>query len=84
MGFKRCLVGLQKGVSKTSKGHLLQAKRALIESQLTPFYFSFFELSLQYRLTVEDRMTKRQRGLKTQKGRKEEHIKDKRKREDVK
>ena len=52
--------------------------------ELTPFYFSTFELSLQYRVTVEDRITKRQRGLKTQKGRKEEHIKEKRKREDVK
>ena len=52
--------------------------------ELTPFYFSTFELSLQYRETVEGRMTKRQRGLKTQKGRKEGHIKDKRKREDVK
>ncbi|BBA29795.1 hypothetical protein PMEL_200319 [Prevotella melaninogenica] len=30
--FKRCLVELQKGVSKSLKGHLLQAKRALIES----------------------------------------------------
>ena len=28
---KRCLIGLQKGVSKGLKGHLLQAKRALIE-----------------------------------------------------
>ena len=25
--FKRCLIRLQKGVSKTSKGHLLQANR---------------------------------------------------------
>jgi len=29
---KRYLLGLQKGVSKSLKGHLLQAKRALIES----------------------------------------------------
>ena len=28
--FKRCLNGLQKGVSNVLKGHLLQAKRALI------------------------------------------------------
>ncbi len=35
--FKRCLDSFQKGVNKTPKGHLLQAKRALIESQLTPF-----------------------------------------------
>ena len=48
--FKRCLVRLQKGVSKSSKGHLLQAKRALIESQLTPFYFSDFDFSLQNRV----------------------------------
>ncbi len=32
---KRCLIGLQKGVSKGLKGHLLQAKRALIGSQLS-------------------------------------------------
>ena len=47
MHFKRCLVGLQKGVSKRLKGHLLEAKRALIESQLTPFLFSTLEVSLQ-------------------------------------
>ena len=47
MLFKRCLLGLQKGVSKGLKGHLLHAKRALIESQLTPFLFSRFEVSLQ-------------------------------------
>ena len=34
---KRCLVSLQKGVSKDLKGHLLQAKRALIRMELTPF-----------------------------------------------
>ena len=45
--FKRCLVRLQKGVSKTSKGHLLQAKRALIRMELTPFYFSAFDFYLQ-------------------------------------
>ncbi len=33
--FKRCLTGLQKGVSKGLKGHLLQAKWALIGSQLS-------------------------------------------------
>ena len=32
---KRCLIGLQKGVSKGLKGHLLQAKRALIRMQLS-------------------------------------------------
>ena len=32
---KRCLIGLQKGVNKTSKGHLLEAKRALIRVQLS-------------------------------------------------
>ena len=34
--FKRSLIGLQKGVSKSLKGHLLQAKRALIRTQLSP------------------------------------------------
>ena len=32
---KRCLIGLQKGVNKTSKGHRLEAKRALIRVQLS-------------------------------------------------
>ena len=27
---ERCLIGLQKGVSKTSKGRLLEAKRACV------------------------------------------------------
>ena len=45
---KRCLIRLQKGVSKGLKEHLLQAKRALIESQLTPFLFSVFEFYLHY------------------------------------
>ena len=45
---KRCLIVLQKGVSKGLKGHLLQAKRALIESQLTPFSFSVFDFYLHY------------------------------------
>ena len=57
MLFKRCLLGLQKGVSKGLKGHLLQAKRALIRMELTPFYFSAFEFLLQYRVTEEDRVT---------------------------
>ena len=35
--FKRCLVRVEKGVSKGLKGHLLQAKRALIRMELTPF-----------------------------------------------
>ena len=30
---KRCLVGLQKGVSQTSKGHLLQGNQASFRSQ---------------------------------------------------
>ena len=46
--FERCLIGLQKGVSKGLKEHLLQAKRALIESQLTPFLFLSFDFYLQY------------------------------------
>ena len=46
--FERCLIGLQKGVSKGAKGHLLQAKRALIGSQLTPFLFLRFDFYLQY------------------------------------
>ena len=45
---KRCLIGLQKGVSKGLKEHLLQAKRALIGSQLTPFLFSVFDFYLHY------------------------------------
>ena len=32
---KRCLIGLQKGVSKGLKGHLLQAKKALIRMKLS-------------------------------------------------
>ena len=40
---KRGLIGLQKGVSKTSKGHLLQGKRALIRMELTmPKFTSHF------------------------------------------
>ena len=45
--FKRCLVRVEKGVSKGLKGHLLQAKRALIRMELTPFYFSAFDFYLQ-------------------------------------
>ena len=45
---KSCLLRLQKGVSKSSKGHLLQAKRALIGSQLTPLLFLRFDFYLQY------------------------------------
>ena len=44
---KRCLIGLQKGVSKGLKGHLLKAKRALIERQFTPFWISILEFYLQ-------------------------------------
>ncbi len=32
---KRCLIGLQKGVNMTSKGHLLQGKRASFRVQLS-------------------------------------------------
>ena len=35
--FKRCLVGLQKGVSKASKGHLSQANWASLRSQKSMF-----------------------------------------------
>ena len=56
--FKRCLLRVQKGVSKGLKGHLLQAKRALIRMELTPSYFSRFEFPLQYRGTKEDRRIK--------------------------
>ena len=45
---KRCLIKIRKGVSKGLKGHLLQAKRALIESQLTPFLFLNLEFYLHY------------------------------------
>ena len=45
--FKRCLLRVQKGVTKGLKGHLLQAKRALIRMELTPFYFSAFDFYLQ-------------------------------------
>ena len=41
--FKRCLIGLQKGVSWTSKGHLLQAKRALIASLFAVFTKVIYE-----------------------------------------
>ena len=58
---KRCLIGLQKGVSKGLKGHLLKAKRALIERQLMPFWFSILEFSLQDGRTEEDRRTEGQK-----------------------
>ena len=45
MIFKRCLIGLQKGVSKGLKEHLLQAKRALIESRFGVFIKSMNEKS---------------------------------------
>ena len=44
---KRCLIGLQKGVNKGSKGHLLEAKRAWIESQFMLFLFLSFDFYLQ-------------------------------------
>ena len=37
MGFNRCFVRAQKGVTKGLKGHLLQAKRALFASRLVVF-----------------------------------------------
>ena len=40
MVFKRCLIGLQKGVSKRLKGHLLQAKKPLIRTLFMPFWFT--------------------------------------------
>ena len=61
---KRCLIGHQKGVSKGLKGHPLQAKRALVERQFTPFRFSMLELSLQYRRRQNDIMTKNDRIIK--------------------
>ena len=67
---KRCLIGLQKGVNKGRKGHLLQAKRALIERQFTPLRFSMLELYLQDRRRQNDkkrqndRMTKNDRIIK--------------------
>ena len=47
MVFKRRLIRFQKGVSKGLKEHLLKAKRALIENQLTLFYFPILEFYLQ-------------------------------------
>ena len=35
--FKRCLIGLQKGVSKGLKEHLLQAQRVLVECRFIVF-----------------------------------------------
>ena len=63
---KRCLIVLQKGVNKSLKGHLLQAKRALIQSQFMPFRFVVSEFSLQdsvkkdsvKRLRVDKRMSR--------------------------
>ena len=45
---KRCLIGLQKGVNKGSKGHLLETKRAWIESQFMLFLFFRLDFYLQY------------------------------------
>ena len=36
---KRCLIGLQKGVNKTSKGHLLQAERASFRPLKSMYWF---------------------------------------------
>jgi hypothetical protein len=41
--FKRCLTRLQKGVTKSPKGHLLQAKWALFASRLVVFTKSIYE-----------------------------------------
>jgi len=38
MDFKRGLVGIQKGVSKTSKGHVLQANWASFQSQESTYW----------------------------------------------
>ena len=45
----------------------MQTKKALIERQLMPFWFSILELYLQYRRTEEDRRTKRDRMTEWQK-----------------
>ena len=50
---KRCLIGLQKGVNKTSKGHLLQAKRASLRVQLSINKNLRKEKSLHNRLFVD-------------------------------
>jgi len=47
MVFKRCLIGLHKGVSKTPKGHLLQFNWASFRSQKSIFHFSMFDFLLQ-------------------------------------
>ena len=43
MVFKRCLVRFQKGITWTSKGHLLQANWALFASRLVVFIKSTCE-----------------------------------------
>ena len=55
------LIKGSKGVSKGFKGHLLEAKKALIRMELTPSYFLRLEFPLQYRGTKEDRRIKKQR-----------------------
>jgi len=54
MVFKRALIRLQKGVSKGLKGHLLQAKRASLRSQMSIFRFLRSEFSLQSRIVNEN------------------------------
>ncbi|ERJ75618.1 hypothetical protein HMPREF9148_01795 [Prevotella sp. F0091] len=54
MAFKRALVRLQKGVSKRLKGHLLQARRASLRSQMSIFRFLRPEFSLQRRMVNEN------------------------------
>ena len=55
--FQRCLSGLQKGVSKSRKGHLLQAKRALIRMQLSPNKNRIDEKYLQRGLITVELLT---------------------------
>ena len=46
---KRCLVGLQKGVSNVAKGHLLQANWASFQTQLSIYCF----LSSDFFITMQ-------------------------------
>ena len=43
---RRCLIGPQKGVSKTSKGHVLQANWASFQIQMTIYNFKMCENNL--------------------------------------
>ena len=44
---KRCLIGLQKGVSKTSKGLFCKSIRRLLETKRACIGFELYENSLQ-------------------------------------